>query len=142
MDKMMYLGMRVVINDYRCIYDEFQKLATLLNIFDWKKQDIYDFKLKHGKITQLCYHPITGARIAIVRTDCGMVGMIREEGLIEEPKVLKDAIIIDVDKSVSYRVEWRCPNCKEDFYDDFEDEICKELYCTQCGCESYYKEKK
>jgi len=142
MDKMMYLGMRVVIKDYRYTYCEFEKLATLLNITDWVKRDIYDFNLKHGKITQLCYHPTTGKRIAVVRTDCGLVGVIGKDGLIEEPKVLKDAIVRSIEKSISYCVEWRCPNCEANIFEDFEEEICNELYCPDCGCESYYGEKK
>ena len=134
--------MRVVINDYRHIYDEFEKLATLLNITDWVKRDMYDFNLKHGKIDQLCYHPTTGVQIAVVRTDCGMVCLISRDGLTEEPKKLVPAIIRDITKSVMYEVEWICPNCEADIYEDFDEEICKELYCPDCGYISFYEEKK
>jgi len=134
--------MRVVINDYRHIYDEFEKLATLLNILDWKKRDMYDFNLKHGRIDRICYHPTTGVKILVVRTDCGMVCIIGRDGITEEPKKLKSAIIRDVVKVVSYEVEWECPNCGGVFYDDFEDDLCGEFDCQCCGCLSFYEEKK
>lgn len=146
MENVMCLGMRVVIKDHRHIYDEFEDLAKLLNLMDWEKRDCYDFNLKHGEITQLCFHPTTGNRIAVVRTDCGMVGFVNKDGLIVEPKELKPAIIIDIEKITTYCVEWECPSCGAHDFDDieddgFDDESCFELHCCRCGYDSYYKEK-